>query len=519
MSAAVANIANILLGHLNPNLLNPTQAKGTPGSIPLAPQNAEIPLKAAESAAAFQNALKISVSTEKPAKTLKKLAPETPLPAFNLAANAELPQVLLKNALTNNPHPLPTANPNAPALAALAAKPKAAPPNVETAKLTLPPLTQNPAAPKTTSENPAKKALPSADKPQTNQKADSKPDTPKTQPARNTDASSAQLSPNAPKSEAPAAESTSVETRKPAPKNLQVQPPLSENRKTTPLTRNQPQPTQNPAPSAPKTSGDLNTNAAPKPADPVSPKGEPASKPPAPSQPDSNPDNTPATDSALEKAVTAQVRTASAPKKPQDTPQPKLDSPIDPARTQEIGAVLENHRPLEQPLPADNRPASLPSADPQNIARQLNEHVTATIREGKNEVSVRLNPPELGRVSIKFEQADDGITARIEVARPQTRVEIEQALPDLLRGLASAGVQFKRLEVHLAENADPNQYRHQSPADQQNQWTHHHDSQSFTPQHPPRAPHTRWFTDVPAPPLSDGSHPQFFNGSSLNMLM
>jgi flagellar hook-length control protein FliK len=67
------------------------------------------------------------------------------------------------------------------------------------------------------------------------------------------------------------------------------------------------------------------------------------------------------------------------------------------------------------------------------------------------QITVRLNPPELGRVFIKLQEHDSGLTGILEVSKPQTRFEIEHALPEIIRNLADCGIQVKRFDVVVSE--------------------------------------------------------------------
>lgn len=78
---------------------------------------------------------------------------------------------------------------------------------------------------------------------------------------------------------------------------------------------------------------------------------------------------------------------------------------------------------------------------------QIRESIQSSIAEGQSQVTIRLNPPELGRVTVRFEESGGQITALVEAARAQTRAEIQQALPEILRNLQEAGVQIRRIDV------------------------------------------------------------------------
>jgi len=130
-------------------------------------------------------------------------------------------------------------------------------------------------------------------------------------------------------------------------------------------------------------------------------------------------------------------------------------------------------------------PAQNPSKDVQaEIGKQVLESVQKSVSQQgiDRQITIRLNPPELGKVVIKFQQHDSELTGLMEVSKNQTRVQIEQTLPQIMRNLADSGIQIKRLDVMLS-NEEPsghgtslNQSLHNGGAQQQNS------SHSGTPQ-------------------------------------
>ena len=110
-----------------------------------------------------------------------------------------------------------------------------------------------------------------------------------------------------------------------------------------------------------------------------------------------------------------------------------------------------------------------------DIGKQILESVQKSIsQQGTDrQITVRLNPPELGKVLISFQQRNAELTGFMEVNKTQTRFEIEQALPQLIRNLADCGIQIKRLEVVLSneqqsgQGALGNQSLHNGPEQQQ----------------------------------------------------
>jgi flagellar hook-length control protein FliK len=94
-----------------------------------------------------------------------------------------------------------------------------------------------------------------------------------------------------------------------------------------------------------------------------------------------------------------------------------------------------------------------------DIGRQILESIHRSIsQQGTDrQITVRLNPPELGKVFIKFQQHNSELTGLMEVNKTQTRVEIEQTLPQIIRNLADSGIHIKRLEVMLSNEQQSGQ--------------------------------------------------------------
>jgi len=107
-----------------------------------------------------------------------------------------------------------------------------------------------------------------------------------------------------------------------------------------------------------------------------------------------------------------------------------------------------------------------------SVGKQIMESINASLGQGGRQITIHLNPPELGKVSIKFQEQGDQITGLLEVSKAQTRAEIQQALPQIVRDLQDAGIQVKRLEVVLSEPDLSGQqaYKDQSLAAGQDNW-------------------------------------------------
>jgi flagellar hook-length control protein FliK len=94
-----------------------------------------------------------------------------------------------------------------------------------------------------------------------------------------------------------------------------------------------------------------------------------------------------------------------------------------------------------------------------DIGRQILESIHSSVSQqgAERQITIRLNPPELGKVFITFRQQDAELTGFMEVSKPQTRFEIEHALPQIIRNLADSGIQIKRLEVMLSNEVQTGQ--------------------------------------------------------------
>jgi flagellar hook-length control protein FliK len=140
--------------------------------------------------------------------------------------------------------------------------------------------------------------------------------------------------------------------------------------------------------------------------------------------------------------------------------------------------ITEQSPASAEALKTANLPEQTSSSDVSaGIGKQILESIHNSLsQQGENQqITVRLNPPELGKVFIKFQEQDAQITGLLEVNKAQTRYEIEQALPQIIRDLADCGIVIKRIEVLLSDGQESEQQalKDQSP---QNGWTQQQDS-------------------------------------------
>jgi flagellar hook-length control protein FliK len=126
------------------------------------------------------------------------------------------------------------------------------------------------------------------------------------------------------------------------------------------------------------------------------------------------------------------------------------------------------------------------------VSEQIFDSMRASVARGDSEVTIRLRPPELGSVIVRFQQEGHGeIRGVLEVGKAETRYEIEQALPQVVRGLQDAGVQVRRLEVVVADQPDRDLDKEQL---QQDAWSQQQGSDQHGDQ-PQRWPGNVWASD------------------------
>jgi len=107
---------------------------------------------------------------------------------------------------------------------------------------------------------------------------------------------------------------------------------------------------------------------------------------------------------------------------------------------------------------ANARTANLPGrTSPGDVSADIGKQILESIHSrlpqqgADRQITIHLNPPELGKVFIKFQEQNGELTGFLEVSRTQTRLEIEHALPQIIRNLADCGIQIRRLDVALSD--------------------------------------------------------------------
>lgn len=98
-------------------------------------------------------------------------------------------------------------------------------------------------------------------------------------------------------------------------------------------------------------------------------------------------------------------------------------------------------------MPAQGAAGAASGTPTRDIGQQILDSMHASLARGDKQITIRLRPPELGTVLVRFREDGEHITGLLEVGKSDIRHEIEQALPQVLRSLHDAGVQVRRFEV------------------------------------------------------------------------
>ena len=164
--------------------------------------------------------------------------------------------------------------------------------------------------------------------------------------------------------------------------------------------------------------------------------------------------------------------------------------------------------PLGQPVAGAPRPSSgndtrgiVDIAATPNSIRTVGEQILDSVRtslaRGDGQISVRLQPPELGTVTVRLQERGERLEGTVEVDRSDTRREIEQALPDVVRSLQDAGIQIRKLEVTGGDSSGQDLGR---GLPQENAWSGQNGSGQSRDHLP--ASHMPWSQETATHPLS-----------------
>jgi len=107
-------------------------------------------------------------------------------------------------------------------------------------------------------------------------------------------------------------------------------------------------------------------------------------------------------------------------------------------------------------------PLTVPPGEPE-FTGELANRVSLMVKNGSQEASLQLNPPELGRLEIRIVTEGDQARIQFAVHNPDARDAIEQNLPRLREMLEQSGLQLARSDV--ADQSKGQQQSEATPSD------------------------------------------------------
>jgi len=176
-----------------------------------------------------------------------------------------------------------------------------------------------------------------------------------------------------------------------------------------------------------------------------------------------------------------------------------------------------------QPVIAEQSPASAAFAkiagntdSGDSVSSQIQESIHSSFHSGSRQIVVRLNPPELGKVAIKFTEQGENVAGLLQVDKPQTRDQIQQALPEIIQNLQDCGIAIKRLEVVLTNQQEQQTLKDQSSTGQDS-WSGHQSSSNPESQRN-NTTYNEWLTNIDNAAEYMESQTQFTD-NSVNVLI
>jgi flagellar hook-length control protein FliK len=108
-----------------------------------------------------------------------------------------------------------------------------------------------------------------------------------------------------------------------------------------------------------------------------------------------------------------------------------------------------------------------------SVGEQILDSLRACMAQGDGQVLIRLQPPELGMVLVRFREQGQHLDGALKVERTDTRREIEQILPEVVRNLQDAGIGIRRLDLTGSDSPGQDPGKGQP---QQDGWSGHGDA-------------------------------------------
>ena len=123
--------------------------------------------------------------------------------------------------------------------------------------------------------------------------------------------------------------------------------------------------------------------------------------------------------------------------------------------------------------PGDVRQAPVaPAAEalPASASRQITDAVRTSAARNGQQIVVRLNPPELGRVRVMLRSEGNDLRGVLEVESPRTLQQLQREAPALLARLADAGIQLRRMDMSLSDQGNRDSANQYQARDESGAW-------------------------------------------------
>jgi flagellar hook-length control protein FliK len=116
------------------------------------------------------------------------------------------------------------------------------------------------------------------------------------------------------------------------------------------------------------------------------------------------------------------------------------------------------------PIEAPAAPAEPSAPAPRPVVEQVVERLVVLRRQGRDEISFRLEPPELGAVRVEVVLENGRLRVDIRAEAEPARHVLESALPRLRESLAQQGIATADVSVHLGLDSAPRDSTRGQPA-------------------------------------------------------
>ena len=157
---------------------------------------------------------------------------------------------------------------------------------------------------------------------------------------------------------------------------------------------------------------------------------------------------------------------------------------------------------------------------PQNISstvNQITEQIRSSSARGREQITIALDPPELGKVMIKFQQRNGEIVGIVEVEKVRTQQEIADEMPVILKSLNEGGIAVNRVEVVLADQETQDALKDNSTNQNNNTGRQGFQDSSDNPQNQPSDPRPRNFSRQYNPGNKADNYTNTLSDDAINM--